>query len=118
MFEKMIAVEHFDWFKERENQGVSNNNLVHESVANNLCIHSWVKFNRLNKELVSKEINEANLKNRLIAISYHKESEFHDAYENYVSVERAIELIENENLFVFKFIVLSKRISDEYNLHS
>ena len=54
MFDNMIAVEHFDWFKERANRGLSNNYLVSKDQAKNLCIHSWCHFERLDKEKVQE----------------------------------------------------------------
>ena len=118
MFDNMIAVEYVDSVMERANRGLSNNYLVSSDSAKNLCIHSWLRFERLNKDAVQDKIKNAILKDRMVAVSYHKENDFKDCYERYVSVERAIELIENENLFVFKFYVLSKAVSDEYRMFS
>lgn len=116
LFENMVAIEHFDWFKEREKRGQSNNFLVSNKQAAGMCIHSWVIFERLNKEALQKEIKEAQSKDRMIAVSYHKENEFNDCYEHYVSLSRAIELVEDESLFVFKFRVLSQAVSEEYSM--
>ena len=116
MFGNMIAVEHFDWFKEREKKGLSNNFLVSIEAAKSICIHSWVKFDRLTKAAVVAQIKEATSKDRMIAVSYHKDGEHKDCFELYVSLGRAIELIEDESLFVFKFRVLSKSVTDEYKM--
>lgn len=118
MFDNMIAVEHFDWFKERANRGLSNNYLVSKDQAKNLCIHSWCHFERLDKEKVQEEIKEAKLKDRMIAVSYHKEDDLKDCYELYVSVESALEIVEDKKLFVFKFRVLPEHISNEYKIFS
>lgn len=118
MFDNMIAVEHFDWYKDRANRGLSNNFLVSSDSAKNLCIHSWVRFERLNKDAVQDKIKKAILKDRMVAVSYHKENDFKDCYELYVSVESALEIIEDENLFVFKFRVLPEHVSNEYKMFS
>ena len=116
MFENMIAVEHFDWFKDREKNGLSNNFLISIETAKSICIHSWVKFDQLTKSAVAAQIKEATLKDRMIAVSYHKKSELKDCFELYVSLGGAIELIEDKSLFVFKFRVLSKSVTDEYKM--
>lgn len=115
-FENLVAVENQDYFKEREKRGVSNNFLVSPERAAILNIHEWIVFERLNKEAVEKQIKEAGLRNRRIAVSYHKEDELKDCYEVYACLERAIEMVEDESLFVFKFRVLSKEVSDDYDM--
>lgn len=115
-FENLVAVENHGYFKEREKRGVSNNFLVSREQAKGMNIHSWFVFERLNKEAVEKQIKKANRENLRIAVSYHKEDELNDCYEVYACLERAIEMIEDESLFVFKFRVLSKEVSDEYDM--
>lgn len=116
MFDNMVAIENRDYFGKRGKQGLSNNFLVSLDSAKMLCINSWTKLVRLNKDSVAARIKQADLKGRMIAISYHKSSELSDCYEHYTSLERAIELIEDESLFVFKFRVLSDAVTAEYKM--
>ena len=115
-FENLVAVEYQDYFKEREKRGVSNNFLVSREQAKVMNIHSWFVFERLNKEAVEKQIKKADRENLRIAVSYHKEDDHKDCYEVYACLERAIEMVEDESLFVFKFRVLSKEVTDEYDM--
>lgn len=114
--ENMIAIENVCIF----NRQVTNH-LVTEQVAKNMNPISWTSFDRLTKKDVSEKIKTCRLKDRYVGVTFFEkdnDTNKYECYERYVSVDRAIELIEDTNLFIFKFNMLSESVSQEYKMYS
>lgn len=81
---------------------------------------AWACYDRIEKgsEKVSHIVNCARAMSRMIKIEYFasmKDGDM-DAYELYVSIERAIEIVANDENFVYKFELLSREVSNEYSM--
>lgn len=113
--ENLIAIERGAWLGRTDR---SNNFLIPVSTLRTYSVNVWVSYERLKFLDVVDKIKEAEKLGRYIAVSYHKADEKHDAYELYLKPESAVVFIKNESLFVFKFNVLSKEVTEEYKMYS
>lgn len=114
--ENMIAIENVCIF----NRQVTNH-LVSEQAAKNMNPMAWTSFERLSKADVLDKIQVCRLKDRFVCVTFFEQdndTNKYECYERYVSLDRAIELIEDTNLFVFKFNMLSESVTQEYKMYS
>lgn len=116
---KLVAMERIAFPNGRLGRGVVVNRLMYVADDYKHSFNSaWACYDRI--EFCSDKYfnvsREAESKCRYIRVEYFSSmvDGNGDAYELYVPVNRACEIISNKENFVYKFEVLSREVSDEY----